>query len=87
MFQERGQSALLISLCSLTLNLKGRFGLTYASFFIKSWVLTWTLLVQGARNTTTHVYTQENVRHLISYAKDRGIRIIPEFDTPVRNGK
>ncbi|MFY9527975.1 MAG: family 20 glycosylhydrolase [Candidatus Acidiferrales bacterium] len=27
-------------------------------------------------------YTQAEVRHLIAYARDRGIRVIPEFDMP-----
>ena len=27
-------------------------------------------------------FTQENIKHLVHYAKERGIRIIPEFDIP-----
>ncbi|WP_340312849.1 beta-N-acetylhexosaminidase [Brytella acorum] len=27
-------------------------------------------------------YTQDQIRHLVAYAADRGIRIVPEFDTP-----
>ena len=29
-----------------------------------------------------HFYTQDEVRHVLAYAGDRGIRVVPEFDIP-----
>lgn len=39
------------------------------------------LTLQGAY-TRKHVYTQDNIRTLIEYARVRGIRVIPEIDSP-----
>ena len=40
-----------------------------------------TLCEEGAY-TQTHLYHREDVQQVIDYATNRGIRVIPEFDTP-----
>ncbi|XP_046890703.1 beta-hexosaminidase subunit alpha isoform X2 [Hypomesus transpacificus] len=37
---------------------------------------------KGAFHPMTHVYTQTDVRRVISHARLRGIRVLPEFDSP-----
>ena len=40
-----------------------------------------TMSADGAY-TPTHVYTYDDVREVVKYAMERGIRVVPEFDTP-----
>ncbi|XP_018594831.1 beta-hexosaminidase subunit alpha [Scleropages formosus] len=37
---------------------------------------------KGAFHPQSHVYTQADIRKMVSHARLRGIRIIPEFDSP-----
>ncbi|XP_067665760.1 beta-hexosaminidase subunit beta-like isoform X2 [Haliotis asinina] len=37
---------------------------------------------KGAYNPVTHVYTRADIREITNYARLRGIRVMPEFDSP-----
>lgn len=37
---------------------------------------------KGSYNPVTHIYTTEDVNEVLLYAQQRGIRVLPEFDTP-----
>lgn len=40
------------------------------------------VVIQGSYNAKTHIYTHEDIVEIVNEARLRGIRVIPEFDSP-----
>ena len=38
---------------------------------------------KGAYNNKTHVFTKDDVNDVVEYGRMHGVRVVPEFDTPV----
>ena len=64
---------------SLSNNLEGCVWKSYYGTFKKLFLL---ISERGSYNPKTHVYSQQNISDIIEEARIRGIRVVPEFDTP-----
>jgi N-acetyl-beta-hexosaminidase len=58
-----------------------RFTYVLRSFFVPAYPR---LSATGCYSNVSHTHSPENLTAVVAYARERGIRVVPEFDTPVR---
>jgi len=56
--------------------------MAFVDWSVSECVVLYVNMSQGAYDPVTHVYTHETIAEIIEEARVRGIRVIPEFDTP-----